>query len=62
MKNEHTEIKEAELKNLERLREEYNIKVEPDKKLAFKDLMLIKNRQDGFFFDFKRNRTTYLKA
>ena len=50
------------MKNLERLRTEYNIKVKPDEKLAFKELMLLKNRQQGFFFDFKKNRTTYLKA
>ena len=46
---------------LKALRDKFGIKVEIDKELAFKDLMMLKSPQSGFFFEFKKKRTTMLK-
>ena len=42
------------------LREEYNIHVEMGQPLQFKDLIKSKVQLEGFFSDYKKNRTKYL--
>lgn len=40
----------------------FGIVCEPKTEMGFKDLMVVKTRQPGFFFEYKKNRTELLKV
>jgi hypothetical protein len=39
----------------------FKIPIEERKQLTFEDLMIVKTRRSGFFYEFKKNRTNLLK-
>jgi hypothetical protein len=53
--------REEAKEELRKLREKFNIVCEEQSELTFKDLMVVKTRTPGFYFEFKKNRTNYLK-
>ena len=57
LEKEREEAKEA----LRKLREKFHIVIEIQNELTFKDLMTVKTRTPGFFYEFKKNRTQLIK-
>ena len=49
--------REEEKEELRKLRDKFNIVCEIQNELTFKDLMIVKTRTPGFFYEFKKNIT-----
>ena len=47
--------------SLQEIMQKYKIVVKFEDLLPFKHIMMIKNQEDGFFFEYKKKRTLYLK-
>jgi len=55
------QYKEYLHESVAKLSEIYSIHVDCERVLPFKELMMIKNQQNGYFFEYKKNRTVLLK-
>ena len=55
------EMRKEQLAETQKIREKYNIVCNVNNNLNFKDFMMLKTPESGFFFEYKKHRTTMLK-
>ena len=56
------EERKEQLAETQRIREKYNIVCKVSNTLNFKDFMMLKTPESGFYFEYKKHRTTMLKV
>ena len=55
------EERKEQLAGTQRIREKYNIVCKVSNNLNFKDFMMLKTPESGFYFEYKKHRTTMLR-
>lgn len=53
--------RKEELADTQRIRDKYKIVCKVSNSLNFKEFMMLKTPESGFFFEYKKHRTTMLK-